>query len=582
MLDDTTSSGLVRLLAENAKMEVAILGILNEQTFRTKEGEEFPSERGVAAFQALSHISGFRPALLNLDLVVPVDDGDDTAEEAENTGTGAGVAASRQLMARRKAVREALVETAVIAGLSRSAAERRRQDEHGGLERVPGGRVMVPKLKAKEVALTTAKALVLVLLKAVVVCGVGAAQVATLWWVIDWGDGAEARYARAVCTTTGQFAVAGAVTAMCMLFQVTKSTTTATALRAVSLLVPFSLPLVVWALYFRLGGDAQSASAYAVAASMCLAMAASSMLFGLHLNSTIRQMPVNEASRNAVAALHAVAVADSAGAPPPQAVWSRRTAVIKAARTTLPTLFAVAVGCTYVFGIFAAYRVASMGWLKTIIFFAALGAKVSGNKAQLWLMHRVPHMLRASADQGAFLYEYLTALLCRVLVMSMPDLELAKLLSVVNSLIEVSGRLHFLVRYLVDGVRLVTATDEECTAWRERGFWRSLDGNNDNVIEYVTTIVSALMLYLLPQLGTFEFATSEESASDAGRLLTLVALNVLPEVFVDGFCLWTETLAGLGPTHLHYWRSMSPLTVLVKASMCFATTALVLGACVSF
>ena len=43
-----------------------------------------------------------------------------------------------------------------------------------------------------------------------------------------------------------------------------------------------------------------------------------------------------------------------------------------------------------------------------------------------------------------------------------------------------------------------------------------------------------------------------------------------------------ETLAGLGPMHLHYWRSMSPLTVLVKASMCYATTALVLGACISF
>ncbi len=111
---------------------------------------------------------------------------------------------------------------------------------------------------------------------------------------------------------------------------------------------------------------------------------------------------------------------------------------------------------------------------------------------------------------------------------------------------------------------------------------RSLDGNNDNVIEYMTTVVSALILYLLPQLGTFQFATSEESASDAGRLLTLVAINVLPEVFVDGFCLWTEMLAGLGPMHLHYWRSMSPLTVLVKAGASYGTSAFVLGACISF
>jgi hypothetical protein len=304
------------------------------------------------------------------------------------------------------------------------------------------------------------------------------------------------------------------------------------------------------------------------------------MLLSLHVGSTIRRMPVNEASRNAVIALHAVVVLDSAGNPPPQAVRSKRQATITAAKTALPGLFVVAFMFIYVFGIFAAYRAASTTWLKTIIFFVALGVKVSGNKAQLWPMHRTPHMQRATADEAAFYYEYVTALLCRVLVMSIPDLEMAKLLSVVNSLIEVSGRLHFLVRYLVDGVRLVT--DEERVAWRERGYWRSLDGNNDNVIEYVTTGVSALMLYLLPQLGTFQFATSEESASDAGRLLTLVAINVLPEMFVDGFCLWTETLAGLGPMHLHYWRSMSPLTVLVKASTCYGTTAFVLGACVSF
>ena len=63
--DDTTSAGLVRLMAENAKTEVAALDILNEQTVRTEEGEAFPSECqwGVAALHALSDIGGFRPAL---------------------------------------------------------------------------------------------------------------------------------------------------------------------------------------------------------------------------------------------------------------------------------------------------------------------------------------------------------------------------------------------------------------------------------------------------------------------------------------------------------------------------------------
>ena len=244
-----------------------------------------------------------------------------------------------------------------------------------------------------------------------------------------------------------------------------------------------------------------------------------------------------------------------------------------------PGLLVVVVAMVYVFGIFAAYRAATQTTLKTIVYFVALGIKIVGNKMQLWLMHRMPHLPLATTDQWAFFYEYTTALLCRVLVLSMPDLGTAKILSVVNSLVEVSVRLHFLVRYLVDGMRL--ETDEERTAWRERGFSRTLDGNNDNVIEYATTVVGALILYLLPQLGVFQFATSEDSASDAGRLLQLVALNVLPELLVDSFCLWTEAIGGLGPMHLHYWRSMSPLTVLIKASMCFASTAVVLGACLS-
>ena len=210
IFDDATSAALVRLLAENAKIEVAALEILNEQTLRTEEGEEMPSEWGDAALQVLSDIGGFRPALPQLDLVLPVEDGDDSddaEDEAENAGNRVAVAASRQPRARRAAVREALVEQGVISGLSRNAAERRRREEQGGLEGVSARGVLAPKLKAKEVVLITAKAVAFVLLKALVVGGVGAAQVGTLWWVINSGDGAEARYERAVYMTTGQYGV---------------------------------------------------------------------------------------------------------------------------------------------------------------------------------------------------------------------------------------------------------------------------------------------------------------------------------------------------------------------------------------
>ena len=76
--DDATSARLVRLMAENAKIEVATLEILNEQTAKTEEGEDLPSEWGDAALQVLSDIGGFRPALPELDPFVPVEDGDDS------------------------------------------------------------------------------------------------------------------------------------------------------------------------------------------------------------------------------------------------------------------------------------------------------------------------------------------------------------------------------------------------------------------------------------------------------------------------------------------------------------------------
>jgi hypothetical protein len=94
-------------------------------------------------------------------------------------------------------------------------------------------------------------------------------------------------------------------------------------------------------------------------------------------------------------------------------------------------------------------------------------------------MQRLPNMEIAFADDAAFFGEYTTALLCRVLVLSMPDLNTAQLLSVTNSLIELGVRNLFLVKHLVAGMRL--EADDDRTKWGMRGLWRTMDGNNDNV-----------------------------------------------------------------------------------------------------
>jgi hypothetical protein len=259
-MDDEISASLVALVAEAAQMQGAVLACLNDQSVRTEEGEQTLSGWALAGAAALVE---WQPALEfgDPDLVVPLGEVVRGSADEAADDTGAGVGDLHSAARRRDALPDAEAETRVVAGLSRNAALMRRRLERRGLEALSDGRFVGPKLSAKACALTVAKLLAFLLLKAAVVSGVGAAQVVTLWWVVGWGDGAEGRYARAVCTTIGQWGIACAVINVTALFQITKSTTAATALRALSLLVPPMLPLMVWAAYFRLGGEAQSANA---------------------------------------------------------------------------------------------------------------------------------------------------------------------------------------------------------------------------------------------------------------------------------------------------------------------------------
>ncbi len=332
-----------------------------------------------------------------------------------------------------------------------------------------------PTVRVK--ATTVGRSMACLLANATAVGGVAAALVGTVWWAVGGGADAETRYARAVCALAGLGAIGLFVFAAGMVLSATNSWSRGTAVRALSLAVPATLPLVVWAAYFQLGGAAQSASAYAVVSTLVVSITATALLAGLHIGSTIRVMPANEASRNAQAALHGIADFGGSSAAAP-AQWSWRKAAVGAVKGTLPALFAIAVAAVYVFGIFAAYRKAEWSGLKTGIYVVAVGLKIVGNKAQLWLMQRMPHLSKGFADQFCFGYEYATALLVRVLVLSMPDIGTAQLLSMANSVVEVKVRSHFVVKYLVAGTRL--ETDEERTAWKERGIWRVLDGNNDN------------------------------------------------------------------------------------------------------
>lgn len=159
-----------------------------------------------------------------------------------------------------------------------------------------------------------------------------------------------------------------------------------------------------------------------------------------------------------------------------------------------------------------------------------------------------------TADQLIFVYEYMTSLLVRVLLLSMLNEETAKLLFLLNAVSEMMVRNAFFVRHLRK--MLWIKTEEKRAAWYQLGAWRVLDANNDIVVEYISSVIVAVMLYTLLGLGIFQFASTEEAASlaDIGRLLRLVAIQLVPEIEIgtDIYCIWLETEGGLGQLHLDY------------------------------
>ena len=465
-VDDATNAALAELCVQLMSIRDAALGCLNEQTVQSEDGDAECANAWLQVVHDASPELEIRgPTLMMNEL---------EGQESLDIGAGSSVIAQQQ-RARRAAVQDAQSEWRLIGRLSLNAAERHRQLQLQGLDNFADGRVVVAELKLRAKLVTVVKVMAPLLLKATLVSAVGSAQVILLWWLVNTVDGAEERFVRAVCTVTGTWGIGVWATSASMLLQSARRTcpAAATVLRALSLLVPWLLPLFVWAMYFGLGGDVRSVSAYAVSGTIVLVTGPGLTFSAFHIGNTIRARPEVEASRNAVVALQEL------GASHQGHTRSKRKTAMFAIKNALPFLLGAGTAGLYVFGIFAAYREAAETWQKALVYFFALLVKVGCNKATLLLMQRLPNMEIAFADDAAFFGEYTTALLCRVLVLSMPDLNTAQLLSVTNSLIELGVRNLFLVKHLVAGMRL--EADDDRTKWGMRGLWRTMDGNNDNV-----------------------------------------------------------------------------------------------------
>jgi hypothetical protein len=323
-VDDGTNSALVALIMRLAEAQDVALGWLSEQTVSLADGPAQSAWKAVVA-DALSAVHAARSeGTATVVEVGEVDGGDRGTIGAARTTTGEEPPPQR---ARRPAVSAVEEELRHISGLGRDAATQRRRHETAGLEGISDGRVVTAEPTLRVKATTVGWSMACLLANATAISGVAAALVGTVWWAVGEGADLETRYARAVCALAGLFAIGIFVTSAGMLLSATNNWSRGTAVRALSLAVPATLPLVVWAAYFQLGGAAQSASAYAVVSTITLSITATVLMCGLHIGSTIHAMPVNEASRNALAALHGIAdFGGSSAAAPAERRW-RKAAV---------------------------------------------------------------------------------------------------------------------------------------------------------------------------------------------------------------------------------------------------------------
>ncbi len=110
-------------------------------------------------------------------------------------------------------------------------------------------------------------------------------------------------------------------------------------------------------------------------------------------------------------------------------------------KITLPQLVNYGIAFVYVLGIFrlsdAAKAVA--GGPEAVLLLGLL-VKMGGSKLQLLLFKNLPKMPLWISNVSVFLYEYATALLVRMLLLSIPDVSTAIYLSLFNAALELMTR----------------------------------------------------------------------------------------------------------------------------------------------
>lgn len=164
-------------------------------------------------------------------------------------------------------------------------------------------------------------------------------------------------------------------------------------------------------------------------------------------------------------------------------------------------------------------------------------ALLSGNKVLLKLVRGNRACI---TDSFLFIYEFTTALMLRILTMTIPDERTAQLVGLIGAVGEVCVRIFFFNLFFKTGIRRNKRgmSNEETYSYALWGKLRVQDGINDMAVEYISSITSALLLIHLSPLDAFSFATSDKI--DESAVLTICLYQIVPEIFLDLYVTFME------------------------------------------
>ena len=157
-------------------------------------------------------------------------------------------------------------------------------------------------------------------------------------------------------------------------------------------------------------------------------------------------------------------------------------------------------------------------------------------------------------DMNLFAYEYATALLCRMLQLSIPDQNTAIAVSIIGALAEMGVRVFYFIFFLRDGMKKEGdwLNADEVFAYALRGKLRVADSSNDTIVEYLSSISAAIFLVELQSTGAFSFAST--TAIPPSTIYFLVFVQLAPELFLDWFVTFLEVWGGLSVVHEAHWN----------------------------